>query len=187
VPFTVTPTLAQAKSSWINAYSGITSPFNYANFYTSNPENVVFTFESGKLRLTYGGANQFYEGGYTDFTLLVTTPKALSDVFKSTDADPVLIANDTQTNPLKYWSSPSSTTPTYQDWLDLKGLLLDRYTGASWAAFRAADFTSMYASAATITGSGTSLKGTITVSPIGSIFYIGTVTITWQVWNYQAP
>jgi hypothetical protein len=116
---------------------------------------------------------------------LVTTPKALGDVFKSTNTDPVLISTDTAANPLKYWTSPSSTTPTYQDWIDLKGMLLERYTDDNWAAFRAADFTSMYASSATIEGSGTSLHGTITVSPIGQIFYSGSVTITWQCWNYQ--
>jgi hypothetical protein len=118
--------------------------------------------------------------------LLVTTPKALNDVFKSTDTSPILISTDTASNPLKYWSSPSSTTPTYQDWIDLKGLLLERYTGANWAAFRAADFTSMYASTATIESGQVGFRGTITVSSIGSIFYTGSVVITWQSWNYQA-
>jgi hypothetical protein len=90
----------------MNKYKDYTTPFDYTNFYVSNPNNLEFTIDQGQLKLTYGDANEFYTRGVSNFTIDVKAATALSNVFKN-DAGTTYIENDTVSNPLNFIEDPS--------------------------------------------------------------------------------
>ncbi|MDR2369517.1 MAG: hypothetical protein LBD63_02720 [Mycoplasmataceae bacterium] len=183
--FDVMPSLEQAKASWIRKYNSFTSPFSYANFYTSDPNNITFEFSSANLLLTFGNANEFYTNGTSTFVLNVKNSTPLSSVFMSDDTF-TTITTDTVTNPLIFISKPTSLA--YERvYADTITKLLTRYpTNSGWNNFRGADFTSMQIQNITETAGGQGYIGTIVIQPIdGSLIYSGSVTITWQTYDYQ--
>ncbi|MDR0545546.1 MAG: hypothetical protein LBG49_01295 [Mycoplasmataceae bacterium] len=188
-PFITIPNLEQATRAWITRYNS--TAFNdgtaaWANFYTSNTSNCNLEIDTGKLKLQYGDANQFYtsdSGTATFFTFNVQQKESLVDVFENNDHT-TSIPTDTATNNLIYINKPLAT---HECWVDTIILLKEQYSDGTYSDFRGADFTSMYIYSVSFSNGTTGFNGTLTVSPLtGSLFYEDTVTLYWKTYNYTA-